>query len=100
MQNLTKIEEEMIRFLRRSYYIPRSKMKLEMENFLERVQPPEKHRYQARVFVYLDIISWVKSKVFNRNMSDIIKEKYRNDVRTALKSHKTVTLIPQKTLSS
>ena len=100
MQNLTKIEEEMIRFLRRSYYIPRSKMKLEMEKFLERVQPLEKHRYQARVFVYLDIISWVKSKVFNRNMSDIIKEKYRNDVRTALKSHKTVTLIPQKTLSS
>ncbi len=74
--NLAKIEEEMLRFLRRSFYIPRDKIKPELEKFLERIKELEKNRFQTRVFVYLDIISWVESKVYNKPMAAITHKKY------------------------
>jgi hypothetical protein len=35
----------------------------------------EKNTYEKRAFLYLDIISWLESKIENRKISDIIKEK-------------------------
>lgn len=81
MENLTALEEEILKFLRRSFYISRSKMKEELEMFLQKIQQFEKNRYQTRVFVYLDIISWVKSKVYNKTVAEIIKEKYNSEKR-------------------
>jgi hypothetical protein len=79
--NLAKIEEEMLRFLRHSFYIPRDKIKPELEKFLERIKGFEKNRYQTRVFVYLDIISWVESKVYNKPMAAIIHRKYLDELQ-------------------
>ncbi|MFL5741553.1 MAG: hypothetical protein ACJ75B_15110 [Flavisolibacter sp.] len=76
MKNLTQVEEEMLKFLRRSFYIPRHRLKSEMEKFLERIKKFEHSRFQTRVFVYIDIISWVENKVYNRPLSSIIAEKY------------------------
>ncbi|MFL5809694.1 MAG: hypothetical protein ACJ749_09235, partial [Flavisolibacter sp.] len=76
MSNLTLIEEEMLKFLRRSFYIPRHRLKSELENFLERIKQYEHNRFQTRVFVYVDIISWVENKVYNKPLSRIIAEKY------------------------
>jgi hypothetical protein len=33
-------------------------------------------RFEARTFAYLDIISWLESKIENKTMAAIIKEKY------------------------
>lgn len=82
MENLTSFEEEILKFLRRSFYIPRDKMKTELQHFLERVKHFERNRFQTRVFVYLDWISWVESKVYNKPMNRIIQEKYLADKRT------------------
>jgi len=81
MQNLTLLEEEILRFLRRSFYISPHKMKDELEKFLHRIKQFEKNRFQTRVFVYLDIISWVESKVYNKPVSEIIQQKYKKDKR-------------------
>ena len=35
----------------------------------------EKNTYEKRAFLYLDIISWLESKIENRKIGDIIKEK-------------------------
>ena len=88
MENLTSFEEEILKFLRRSFYIPRDRMKTELEKFLEKVKHFERNRFQTRVFVYLDWISWVESKVFNKPMYKIIHEKYLADKRSSATSQK------------
>ena len=77
MQNLTVIEEEMFKFLRKSFHISPRKMKHEFETFLETIKKYEKSRFETRAFAYLDIISWVESKVYGKPMSVIINEKYQ-----------------------
>lgn len=76
MENLTVVEEEMFKFLRKSFHVPRHKLKAEFEKFLQNIKQLERNRFQTRSFAYLDIISWVESKVFEKPMSTIIKEKY------------------------
>ena len=57
-------------------------LKTELEKFLEKVKHFERNRFQTRVFVYLDWISWVESKVYNKPMYQIIHEKYLADKRS------------------
>ncbi len=81
MENLTVIEEEMFRFLRRSFLVSPKKLKPEFEKFLEKIKHFEKSRFETRAFAYLDIISWVESKVFQKPISSIINEKYMKSKR-------------------
>jgi len=76
MENLTIVEEEMFKFLRNSFHVHRQRLKPELEKFLVTIKKLEKNRFQTRSFAYLDIISWVESKVLEKPMSTIIKEKY------------------------
>jgi hypothetical protein len=78
MQNLTVVEEEMFRFLKSSFHVSRHKLKSELENFLNKIKHLEKNRFETRAFAYLDIISWVESKVYQKTMSEVIHEKYLN----------------------
>ena len=76
-ENLTKVEEEMFRFLRRTFNISRSALRAEFEKFLEKLKQFENNRFETRAFAYLDIISWVESKVYQKPMSEIIRDKYK-----------------------
>lgn len=76
MENLTVIEEEMFRFLRKSFHISRVKLKPELEKFLQKIKQFEKSRFETRAFAYLDIISWVESNLYGKTVSEIIREKY------------------------
>ena len=76
MANLTVVEEAMFKFLRQSIPLSPRQLKPEFEKFLQSIKHLEKNRFETRAFAYLDIISWVESKVFGKPMSDIIHEKY------------------------
>jgi hypothetical protein len=76
MGNLTRVEEEMFKFLRHSFGLRRDKLRSELTTFLATIRQFEKSRFETRAFAYLDIISWVESKVFEKPMSEIIKEKF------------------------
>jgi len=80
-ERLTKVEEEMFRFLRTSFQTSRTGLRNEFEKFLEKIKHFEGSRFEARAFAYLDLVSWVESKVYQRPMSDIIAEKYRKSKR-------------------
>lgn len=80
-ERLTRVEEEMFRFLRTSFQTSRTGLRNEFEKFLYKIKGFEGNRYEARAFAYLDIVSWVESKVYQRPMSDIIAEKYRKSKR-------------------
>ena len=76
MENLTVVEEEMFKFLRNNVYESAEKLKPGLKKFLNRIKQFEKNRFETRVFSYLDIISWVESKVYDKPMSAIVNEKY------------------------
>ena len=76
MKNLTSVEEAMFRFLRQSLPLSPRQLRPEFEKLLHTIKHLEKDRFQTRSFAYLDIISWVESKVYNKPMSQVIHEKY------------------------
>ena len=76
--NLTVVEEEMFKFLRKSFHVTRINMQYELETFLEKIKVLKTNRYEARTFAYLDIISWLEAKVYKKSMSAILSEKYNS----------------------
>ena len=81
MKNLTVVEEEMFKFLRRSFHVSPKKLKPEFEQLLYNIKHLEKNRFETRAFAYLDIISWVESKVNQQPMGTIIYNKYQQSKR-------------------
>ncbi len=76
MKNLTVVEDAIFTFLRHSFKVNARALKPELENFLSKIKHLEKNRFETRSFAYLDIISWVESKVYEKPMEQIIHEKY------------------------
>lgn len=76
MKNLTVVEEEIFSFLKNSFGVPPRQLQPYLEDFLSKIKHLEKNRFQTRAFAYLDIISWVESKVHQRPMAGIIHEKF------------------------
>jgi hypothetical protein len=78
MENLTVIEEEMFRFLRNTFHLSARKLKPEFEKLLFKIKQFEKSRFETRSFAYLDIISWLESKAYDKPLARVIRDKYLN----------------------
>jgi len=76
MENLSLVEEEIFKFLRKSFNVTPDRLRPEFEKLLEKLKKYEKNRFETRAFVYLDIISWLESKIQNVPVQDVIREKY------------------------
>lgn len=77
MKNLTVVEEAIFSFLRHSFNISPRLLKPEFQKLLDNIKHLEKNRFETRAFAYLDVISWVESKVYEKPMSVIIHDKYK-----------------------
>lgn len=75
MNDLHEVQKEMIKFLRNLGEIYPHELKDEFKKLHARLKKFEDHPYEKRAFLYLDIISWLESKIENRSVGDIIKEK-------------------------
>ncbi len=84
MGNLSLVEEEIFKFLRKSFNLSPGKLKPEFEKLLEKLKKYEKNRFETRAFVYLDIISWLESKIEQVPVQDVIRQKYLNGTRRGL----------------
>lgn len=84
MQNLTAVELELFKFLRHSFKNPVRHMKTEFDRLLNSIKHFETTRFEKRAFAYLDIISWLESKLSNKSMSEIIYEKFSTSRHTSL----------------
>lgn len=76
MESLSKVEEEMFSFLRRSFHLGAHAVKAEFETLLVKLKQYEGNPLEARAFVYLDVISWLQSKISGVNVEDVIREKF------------------------
>jgi hypothetical protein len=75
LETSTVVEEEIFKFLKSSPALTKKEQKIELEKLLGRMKQFEKSRFQTRSFAYLDIISWLESKVFEKSMSEVLQEK-------------------------
>ncbi len=75
MNDLHEVQKEIIRFLKNLNSIYPGDIKKEFVKMKERFVELEKNTYEKRAFLYLDIISWLESKIENRKIGDIIREK-------------------------
>lgn len=87
MKNLTVVEEEIFRFLRHSFGVAPRTLKPELEKLLNKIKHLEKSRHETRSFAYLDIISWIESKVNTKTMGEIIYEKFLQSRKRRYKSN-------------
>ena len=76
MQNLSRVEEEIFAFLRRSFRIGAHALKPEFEKLLKSLKKYEGNPLESRAFVYLDVISWLESKINGVNVQDVRREKF------------------------
>lgn len=81
MNELHEVQREMIKFLRKLGDIYPSELKNEFKKLHKRLKKFEDHPYEKRAFLYLDIISWLESKIDNKPVGLIIREKSRGLIR-------------------
>ncbi|NAS30074.1 hypothetical protein GTQ40_03745 [Flavobacteriaceae bacterium R38] len=81
MNDLHEVQKEMIKFLRNLGNIYPHELKKEFVKLHQRLKSYEDHPYEKRAFLYLDIISWLESKIQNKPVAVIIKEKSKAFIR-------------------
>ena len=80
MEDLYDVQREFIKFLRGLGDIYPNEVKNEFIKLHKKLKEFENDPYQSRAFLYLDIISWLESKIQNRPISLVIQNKF-NDMR-------------------
>jgi len=93
MQNLSVVEEEIFKFIRSSFHVTVRKIKPELEKLLVKLKALQNNPFETRAFIYLDIISWLESKLENIPVQEIMMRKF------AGKKKANNSLIPVSTRS-
>ena len=75
MNDLHEVQKELIKFLRILPDLSPLDIKDEFRKLHSKLKQYEDHPFERRAFLYLDIISFLESKIENRPVADIIAEK-------------------------
>lgn len=81
MQNLSVVEEEIFRFLRQSFHLSTRQLKPAFETLLHKLKSLQKNPFEVRAFAYLDIVSWLESKVSGLPLQTVLKNRYEHDFK-------------------
>ena len=77
MNELHEVQKEIINFLRGVADIYPHTINKEFKKLHERLKALESHPYERRAFLYLDILSWLESRIENKPVSEIIQQKFK-----------------------
>ncbi|WP_345598780.1 hypothetical protein VS868_00160 [Salinimicrobium sp. 3283s] len=77
MNDMHKVQKEMIRFLRNLPEVSPLYIKDEFRKLHSTLKVYEDHPYERRAFLYLDILSWLESRIEDRPVAEIIAEKVK-----------------------
>lgn len=75
MNDLHGVQKEMIRFLKQISFVYPGEIKKEFTKLHDTLIKFEEDPYEKRAFLYLDVISWLESKIENRTVGEIVREK-------------------------
>jgi tetratricopeptide (TPR) repeat protein len=77
MQNLSVVENEIFAFLRGSFSMSRKELKAAFEQLYAKLKKIEGNPMESRSFMYLDILSWLESKIRNVPVQEVIAEHFK-----------------------
>ena len=75
MDDLHEVQKAMIRFVRSLGDIYPHELKAAFVKLHKELKQYEDDPYERRAFLYLDVLSWLESKIENRPVGEIIREK-------------------------
>lgn len=81
MNELHEVQKEMIKFVRNLGDIYPHELKAEFKKLHTTLKQYEDDPYERRAFLYLDLLSWLESKIENRPVAEVVKEKATKLVR-------------------
>lgn len=76
MKELNLVQEEIFGFLRNIRNIYPGEVQKEFKKLHASLMELTTHPFEKRPFLYLDIISWLESKIESRPIEEVIREKY------------------------
>ena len=79
INDMHSAQKEVILFLKKMNTYYASEFKLELKKLYDKLKPLEEHTYERRAFFYLDIISWLESKIRGVKVSEVIQEKFKRE---------------------
>ena len=84
MEDLNKVQVAIIRFIRNLTRILPADLKLEMTRLRDKLVKLENDPYERRPFLYLDIISWLDSKIESIPVQEVIQRKFKQKQKAIL----------------
>jgi hypothetical protein len=76
MENLSEVEEAMFAFLKESFHLSYRDVKPKLQALHDKLKKYENNPMEARAFAYLDVVSWLESKLEGVPVEKVIREKY------------------------
>ena len=76
MNNLSTVEEEVFKFIRKSFSLSPNKLIPAFVSLKEKLERLESNPLESRSFMYLDIIGWLDSKINNVPIQEIRKRRF------------------------
>ena len=71
------VQKEMLSFLKKLNSIYADDIKSELKVLYNRLKPYENRTFERRAFYYLDILSWLESKITGKTVGEIVRRKFR-----------------------
>lgn len=76
MNDLHKVQIEIIKFLRNLPNVSPLEIKKEFKKLHHTLKQYENHPFERRAFLYLDILSWLESKIEDKPVAEIIQRRF------------------------
>ncbi len=75
LKDFQKVHEAIFKFLRKSIYMERKSLIPYFTELREELVEVIKDKYERRPMLYLDIVSWLESKIYDKPVEEIIRNK-------------------------
>ncbi|MFZ5976699.1 MAG: hypothetical protein ACOYU6_03450 [Bacteroidota bacterium] len=82
MKNLSTVEEEIFKFIRKSFSLSPQKLLPAFKSLKEKLEQLEGHPLESRSFMYLDIIGWLESKIEGVPVQEVRRKKFLQGRKT------------------
>lgn len=81
MKDMTEMKAELLSFFKSFGNLNAMDFKRELKVLHERLKPYENHPYERRTFYYIDLLSWLESKISGRSMGEIVRARFEQSQR-------------------
>ncbi len=81
MKNLSIVEEEIFKFIRKSFSLSPQKIIPAFKALKEKLEKLENSNLESRSFMYLDIIAWLESKILRVPVQEIRRKRFTEGKR-------------------